>query len=147
MIMVTESGIPSPTGPDVVGGTRESAESELLAPYLPRLVIDWIASVPGERHRIVDGTVAFVDISGFTKLSEGLAKHGKVGAEELTATIGPSFVPSSAWPTRGGSTPEVRWRRAAALFLRGGAPSQGLPGRLRDAPCLVEVAAHRARPT
>jgi class 3 adenylate cyclase/tetratricopeptide (TPR) repeat protein len=92
MIMVTESGIPSPTGPDVVGGTRESAESELLAPYLPRLVIDWIASAPGERHRIVDGTVAFVDISGFTKLSEGLAKHGKIGAEELAATIGECFV-------------------------------------------------------
>ena len=36
--------------------------------------------------------MVFVDISGFTKLSEGLAKHGKVGAEELTATIGTCFV-------------------------------------------------------
>ncbi|MGD0944110.1 MAG: adenylate/guanylate cyclase domain-containing protein [Acidimicrobiales bacterium] len=40
----------------------------------------------------MEGTVAFVDISGFTKLSEGLARHGKVGAEELTATIGNCFV-------------------------------------------------------
>ena len=34
----------------------------------------------------------FVDISGFTKLSEGLARHGKVGGEELAATIGTCFV-------------------------------------------------------
>lgn len=36
--------------------------------------------------------MAFIDISGFTKLSEGLAKHRNVGAEELTATIGTCFV-------------------------------------------------------
>ncbi len=63
-----------------------------LAPYFPRLVIDWIASTPEERHREQVGTIAFVDISGFTKLSEGLARHGKVGAEELTAAIGTCFV-------------------------------------------------------
>ncbi|HTU39326.1 MAG TPA: adenylate/guanylate cyclase domain-containing protein [Acidimicrobiales bacterium] len=63
-----------------------------LAPYFPRLVIDWMATAPGERHREEVGTMAFVDISGFTKLSEGLARHGKVGAEELTAAIGSCFV-------------------------------------------------------
>jgi class 3 adenylate cyclase/tetratricopeptide (TPR) repeat protein len=63
-----------------------------LAPYFPRLTIDWLASTPEARHREMEGTVAFVDISGFTKLSEGLARHGKVGAEELTATIGSCFV-------------------------------------------------------
>ncbi len=47
---------------------------------------------PEERHQERVGTIAFVDISGFTKLSEGLARHGKVGAEELTATIGTCFV-------------------------------------------------------
>jgi len=36
--------------------------------------------------------VVFVDISGFTKLSERLASHGKVGAEELSETIGACFV-------------------------------------------------------
>ncbi len=63
-----------------------------LAPYFPRLVIDWFTTTPDERHQEQVGTIAFVDISGFTKLSEGLAKHGKVGAEELTATIGNCFV-------------------------------------------------------
>ena len=66
--------------------------THLLAPHLPRLSIDWIATRVDEDHRVEPGTVVFVDISGFTKLSEGLAKHGKVGAEELTATIGSCFV-------------------------------------------------------
>ena len=69
-----------------------SDHRRLLAPYLPRLTIDWMEESPDLRHRIVEGTVAFVDISGFTKLSEGLAKHGKIGAEELAATIGDCFV-------------------------------------------------------
>ena len=66
---------------------------ELLAPYLPRLVIDWVAGTSARRHLSVDGTIAFVDVSGFTKLSEALAKHGKIGAEELAATIGQCFAP------------------------------------------------------
>jgi class 3 adenylate cyclase/tetratricopeptide (TPR) repeat protein len=67
-------------------------DQHLLVPYLPRLVIDWLEESPEKRDRTVEGTVAFVDISGFTKLSEGLAKHGKIGAEELAATIGECFV-------------------------------------------------------
>ena len=63
-----------------------------LAPYLPRLTIDWVTTRRETRYREVEGTLAFVDISGFTKLSEGLARHGKVGAEELTATIDSCFV-------------------------------------------------------
>ena len=67
-------------------------DQHFLVPYLPRLVIDWMEECPEKRDRTVEGTVAFVDISGFTKLSEGLAKHGKIGAEELAATIGECFV-------------------------------------------------------
>ncbi|MBV8463994.1 MAG: adenylate/guanylate cyclase domain-containing protein, partial [Acidimicrobiales bacterium] len=63
-----------------------------LAPYFPRLAIEWIGSAPDDRYRELVGTIAFVDISGFTKLSESLARHGKRGAEELTATIGSCFV-------------------------------------------------------
>ena len=62
-----------------------------IAPYLPRLLIQWLTESPDNRSQEVDGTVAFVDVSGFTKLSERLAKHGKVGAEELTDAIGSCF--------------------------------------------------------
>ncbi len=66
--------------------------SHPLTPYLPRLVIDWMVDEPDRLWKEVEGSVAFVDISGFTKLSERLAKQGKVGAEELTEAIGTCFV-------------------------------------------------------
>jgi class 3 adenylate cyclase/tetratricopeptide (TPR) repeat protein len=43
-------------------------------------------------HQELQGTIALVDISGFTKLSERLARLGRSGAEELTATIDTCFV-------------------------------------------------------
>src|ERR1700734_4145196 len=58
------------------------------APYLPLLTINWIRHSPDVNYRVGAGTVAFVDISGFSKLAEGLAREGKVGAEELTVAIG-----------------------------------------------------------
>ncbi len=41
--------------------------------------------------REVDGTIVFVDISGFTKMSERLARKGRVGAEEVTEVLGAVF--------------------------------------------------------
>ena len=38
-------------------------------------------------HRELDGTLMFVDISGFTALTERLAKKGKVGAELMRDTL------------------------------------------------------------
>jgi class 3 adenylate cyclase/tetratricopeptide (TPR) repeat protein len=40
---------------------------------------------------LVDGTLCFVDISGFTALSEKLAARGRVGAEELTEVLSRVF--------------------------------------------------------
>ena len=96
---ITIRGDMSPTERGAVGNGDGTLRPDLsgdgghpLAPYFPRLTIDWLHNSPEVCSREVTGTVAFVDISGFTKLSEGLAKHGKVGAEELTATIGTCFV-------------------------------------------------------
>ncbi len=36
---------------------------------------------------MVDGSLLFVDISGFTKMSERLARHGNLGAEEVTDAV------------------------------------------------------------
>jgi class 3 adenylate cyclase/tetratricopeptide (TPR) repeat protein len=58
-----------------------------LQPYLPRLTLEWLAETPGRRHRAVEGSLVFADISGFTKLSEKLAKLGTVGAEEMADAI------------------------------------------------------------
>ena len=59
-------------------GTIDS--SARLRPYLPRILMSWLQEAPGTIAREVEGTVVFVDISGFTKMSERLARHGKVGA-------------------------------------------------------------------
>jgi predicted ATPase/class 3 adenylate cyclase len=65
--------------------------SEILKPYVPRLLIDWLRETPDARSRTIDGSLVFVDLSGFTRMSERLARIGKAGAEEVTDIIGSSF--------------------------------------------------------
>ena len=67
-----------------------------LVPYVPRLTLEWAradehVSAGAAQWRVVDGTMVFADISGFTKMSERLARHGKVGAEEVTDAINTCF--------------------------------------------------------
>ncbi len=62
-----------------------------LQPYLPRLVLDWQRTTPDVLVREIDGSMVFVDVSGFTKMSERLARQGKVGAEEVSDVIGATF--------------------------------------------------------
>jgi class 3 adenylate cyclase/tetratricopeptide (TPR) repeat protein len=90
-MVVTDTGASTGRGDGDAADLGEARERALLAPYLPRLIVDWMAETPERQHAVVEGTVAFVDISGFTKLSERLAKQGKIGAEELAATIGTCF--------------------------------------------------------
>ena len=40
---------------------------------------------------MLEGTLAFIDISGFTRLTETLAARGKAGAEELTGFLDVTF--------------------------------------------------------
>jgi class 3 adenylate cyclase/tetratricopeptide (TPR) repeat protein len=68
---------------------RQSAE--ILRPYVPRLLIRWLVEQPHLPFRTIEGSMVFVDISGFTKMSERLARHGKVGAEEVTDVLGAVF--------------------------------------------------------
>ena len=68
-----------------------SAPADALAPYLPRVAIEWAGNDPSSSFREVDGSLLFADISGFTALSERLAGKGRVGAEELTATLNDCF--------------------------------------------------------
>lgn len=62
-----------------------------LRPYVPRVVLAQLAAGEGALTQTVDGTVVFVDISGFTKLSERLARRGREGAEHLADAIGGCF--------------------------------------------------------
>jgi class 3 adenylate cyclase/tetratricopeptide (TPR) repeat protein len=62
-----------------------------LTPFVPRVVIEWLRETPDARHRRLEGTLAFVDISGFTAMSERLAQLGKRGAEEITEVMNGVF--------------------------------------------------------
>jgi len=60
-------------------------------PYLPLLVTEWQVKNPEARWREIEGSMVFADVSGFTSMSERLARHGRVGAEEVTAVISETF--------------------------------------------------------
>lgn len=62
-------------------------QGEVLKPYVPRLLIEWVRDDPERRHLPLDGSLAFVDISGFTALTERLARKGKIGAELMRDTL------------------------------------------------------------
>lgn len=74
-------------------GTQRAATAapSELAPYLPRLTVEWMLRSPEARHRAVEGSMAFVDISGFTAMAERLAPMGRLGAEEVTDVMNATF--------------------------------------------------------
>jgi class 3 adenylate cyclase/tetratricopeptide (TPR) repeat protein len=57
-----------------------------LARYVPRLSAEWSLRTD-QPWREIDGTLCYIDISGFTALSEKLARRGRIGAEELTEVL------------------------------------------------------------
>jgi class 3 adenylate cyclase len=66
-------------------------DAERVRPYVPRTFQQHLVDDPTGRWWTAEGTAAFVDISGFTQLSEQLARKGREGAEQITDTIGGSF--------------------------------------------------------
>ena len=66
-------------------------DEAVLLPYVPVLATTWLEEAPEETARVLEGTLAFVDISGFTSLTEKLAARGKAGAEEMTGYLNSTF--------------------------------------------------------
>jgi class 3 adenylate cyclase/tetratricopeptide (TPR) repeat protein len=93
-----------------------SVRSEVLRPFVPRLVIDWLRETPTANHRAVEGTLAFVDISGFTAMTERLARKGKVGAEEVNDVLDRCFSELLAVAYADGAG-LVKWGGDAVLLL------------------------------
>lgn len=81
-----------------------------LDPYVPRVASEWDRHASGSLWRAVEGTLVFVDISGFTNLSERLARRGRIGAEELTAVLNRVF----------GAMLEIVFSRGGSLIKFGG---------------------------
>ncbi len=94
-------------------GTRPD---ELLRPYVPVILIDWLRNSPAARHRAIDGSLAFVDISGFTTLTERLTRRGKEGSEEISDTLDDCFKQLLDVAYRYGAG-VVKWGGDAVLIL------------------------------
>jgi class 3 adenylate cyclase/tetratricopeptide (TPR) repeat protein len=55
------------------------------------MLLGWLHEPTEEFAEMLDGTMVFADVSGFTKLSERLARTGKEGAEHLVDAINACF--------------------------------------------------------
>src|SRR6478672_10496515 len=93
--------------------------SELVRPYVPRVLVEWLREAPDERHRVVDGTLAMLDISGFTELTERLQRRGKAGAEELAEVLEEVFSDLLSVAYADGAN-LLKWGGDAALLLFAG---------------------------
>jgi glycosyltransferase involved in cell wall biosynthesis/class 3 adenylate cyclase/tetratricopeptide (TPR) repeat protein len=71
--------------------SRPAAMTERVFRYVPRVLQQHLADDPDTHAWIAEGSAALVDISGFTELSEQLARKGREGAEHITDAIGKSF--------------------------------------------------------
>lgn len=71
--------------------------SSIWTSFLPYTLTDDLARHPGQnpvgREQRFQAVTLFVDITGFTSMSEALAATGKAGAEELTAILNSYFEP------------------------------------------------------
>ena len=103
-----------------------------LLPYVPRLVVDWLEAHPALTSQQLDATVVFADISGFTNLTEQLARRGKVGAEEMGDILNRVFGSLLATAYEYGAE-LVKWGGDAVLLLFRG----------DQHPLLAAAAAHR----
>jgi class 3 adenylate cyclase/tetratricopeptide (TPR) repeat protein len=87
-----------------------------LVAYVPRLLLHWSPTGDDPRHMRINGTLAFVDISGFTRLTERLARKGKVGAEEMSDILSATFA-GLLTETRADGADLVKWGGDAVLLL------------------------------
>ena len=76
-----------------------------LSPYLCALHHAWLTADPDRPWREEDGSLLFFDISGFTPLTERLAKRGKAGVEQLLDILNGVIAPlvEAGAPLAGGN--------------------------------------------
>jgi class 3 adenylate cyclase/tetratricopeptide (TPR) repeat protein len=87
-----------------------------LRRHVPPVALRWDLESPGTMGRVVDGTLVFADVSGFTALTERLSRRGRIGAEEIVETLNRVFSPMlRISAARGGEL--LKFGGDALLFL------------------------------
>ena len=66
-------------------------ETDTLERYVPRMLLGRLTRPADQLVETLEGTMVFADVSGFTRLSERLARKGKEGAEHLVDAINACF--------------------------------------------------------
>lgn len=87
-----------------------------LRRHIPPVALTWDDDTPGALWRVLDGTLVFADVSGFTALTERLSRRGRIGAEEIVETLNRVFGPMlRIAANRGGEL--LKFGGDALLFL------------------------------
>ncbi|MGB7818759.1 MAG: adenylate/guanylate cyclase domain-containing protein, partial [Ornithinibacter sp.] len=87
-----------------------------LRRHVPPSTLVWDDEAPGALFRVVDGTLVFADVSGFTALTERMSRRGRIGAEEIVETLNRVFGPMlDLAASRGGEM--LKFGGDALLFL------------------------------
>lgn len=111
-----------------------------LRRHVPPLTLVWDDEAPGSLWRVVDGTLVFADVSGFTAMTERLSRRGRIGAEEIVETLNRVFGPMlHIAAARGGEL--LKFGGDALLFLFRG---QGHPEQACDAAVEMRAALRQA---
>ncbi len=71
----------------------EPSRQSYVPPYIVKDILDHPGRIMVGRERLLYIVALFADISGFTPISEALARAGKAGAEELNGVLNSYFEP------------------------------------------------------
>ncbi len=105
-----------------------------MTAHVPVVVLDHLRQTPDALVRSLDATVLFADVSGFTRVSERLARSGREGAERLTDVINACFSSVLATAYENGASLIKFGGDAMLLWFDGNrSPGAGVHGRGRDA--------------
>jgi class 3 adenylate cyclase/Tfp pilus assembly protein PilF len=86
-----------------------------VKPSIPSFIYEQFQK--NQKHGLFKATTLFIDISGFTPLTESLLKHGKTGAEILSEILDDIFVPITTLVyERGGMIPYFAGDAFVAIF-------------------------------
>ena len=123
---------------------RGKTTADPLARYVTRFSSDWELETP-DAWREFEGTLVYVDISGFTALSEKLARRGRIGAEELTEVLNVVFTKMLTLAyARRGSLLKFGGDALLLLFTGDDHPIQACSAAVEMQDALREAAHHRS---
>ncbi len=118
---------------------QEEIETGTLERYVPRMLLARIGGARGDLVEMLEGTAVFADVSGFTRLSERLARKGQEGAEHLvdainacfSALLGDAYVRGGSLLKFGGDA-MLLWFEGEEHALRACASAAAMRRTLRD---------------